>query len=159
MKSSLKTLLAAAVVGMTVLPMAGLAEDQPAAPPADAPRGAGGGGQRGGRGMNPEQQVTRVEEAVGKLTDDQKTKITAIYTKQREQLRAMMENQSGPPDEATMAKMQEVGKAARAEVRALLTPEQQPKFDAMPQRGPGSRGGPGGGGERRREGGAAPKTE
>ena len=126
------------------------------------PGGPGGGQRGGGRGMSPEQQVARLEEAVGKLTDDQKTKITAIYTKQREKMREMMENQSGPPDDAARAKMQEAGKAVRAEIRALLTADQQTKFDAMPPpRGPGGRGpgGPGGGDRPPGGGGNAPKKE
>ncbi|HEX2854454.1 MAG TPA: hypothetical protein VHO24_14550 [Opitutaceae bacterium] len=162
MKSSLKTLFAVAVLGATALPMLSLAEDKPAAPPPGegAPRGGGGGGgggQRGGGRFTPEQQVARLEEAIGKLTDDQKTKITALYAAQREKNRAAMEGQSGPPDDAARAKMDEVRKAQRAELRALLTPEQQTKFDAMPPPGQG-RGQGGGGGGRPRDGGA-PKKE
>lgn len=161
MKPVLKTILAALTIGLVALPSSGLAQEK--GPPPEgggAPRERGPGGPRGPR-MNPEQQVARLEEAVGKLTDDQKSKIVDIYTKQREKMREMMENQSGPPDEAARAKMEESMRAARAEVRALLTPEQQTKFDAMPPpRGPGGRGPGGPGGERRREGsGDAPKKE
>jgi protein CpxP len=159
MKSSLKTLFAAAVLGATALPMLSLAEDKPAAPPpgegARGPGGPGGGGQRGGR-MTPEQQVARLEEGVGKLSDDQKTKITALYTAQREKMRAMRDDQSGSPEDRR-AKMEETMKAMRAETRALLTPEQQTKFDALPVPGPG-RGQGGGGGGRPRDG-EAPKKE
>jgi Spy/CpxP family protein refolding chaperone len=101
--------------------------------------------------MNPEQQIARLEEAVGKLSDDQKTKITALYAKQREKMRGMRDDQSAPEDRR--AKMEEMMKSMRAEIRALLTPEQQAKFDAMPPPGPGGRG-PG-----RREGGDGPKKE
>lgn len=142
MKSSLKTLFAAAVLGATALPMLSVAEDKPVAPPPGegAPRGpggpgGGGGGQRGGGRMTPEQQIARLEETVGKLSDDQKTKITAVYAKQREKMREMMESQSGPPDEAARAKFDELRKAIHAEVRALLTPEQQAKFPATPPQG------------------------
>lgn len=108
--------------------------------------------------MTPEQQIAQLEEAVGKLTDDQKTKITALYTAQREKMRAMRDDQSGSQEDRR-AKRDEMMKAMRAETRALLTPEQQTKFDAMPPPGPGrGQGGgnrpPGGGGD-----GGAPKKE
>jgi periplasmic protein CpxP/Spy len=142
MKLSFKTVLAAAVIGVVAVPMFSLAEE-PArpAPPEGGQRGPGGpgGGQRagGGRGMNPEQQITQLEEAVGKLTADQKTKITAIYAKQVEKMRALRDDQS-VAQEDRRAKMQEMMKATLAEVRAVLTTEQHPKFDAMAQQmGPG----------------------
>lgn len=151
MKLSFKTVFAAAVLGVVAVPMLSLAEEARPAPPEGGQRAGGGQRGPGGRGMNPEMLTARVEEAVGKLTDDQKTKITAIYAKQAEKMREMMRDQGTPPEERR-AKMQEANKATVAEVRALLTPEQQPKFDAMPQ-GPGGRGGPGGPGGGRREGG------
>jgi Spy/CpxP family protein refolding chaperone len=153
MKSVLKTVLIAVTLGLAALPSSGLAQEK--GPP---PEGGGQRGPGGPRGrMTPEQQIARLEEAVGKLSDEQKTKITALYAKQAEKMREMREGQSGPPDEATRAKFDEAMKSARAEVRALLTPEQQTKFDAMPPpRGPGGRG-PGGGGHK--EGDAPKKTE
>jgi Spy/CpxP family protein refolding chaperone len=90
-----------------------------------------GGGGRGG--MTPEAQIERIETAVGKLSDDQKSKLTAIYGKAAEKMRA-----AGP--DGGREKMMEIMMETRKEVRAVLTPEQQKKFDEMPQRG-----GPGGG--------------
>jgi hypothetical protein len=56
----------------------------------------------------------------------------------------------GPPSEETRAKMQEIQKAAHDQIRALLTADQQKKFDAMPPPpGPGGR--RGGGGQRKKE--------
>lgn len=162
MKSSLKTFLAVAVLTSAVVPSLSIAEDKPTAPPAEGGQrgpggpGGGGGGQRGGGRMNPEQQIARLEEGVGKLTDDQKTKLTALYTAQREKMRAMRDQEAGTPEERR-AKMDEAMKAMRSEVRALLTPEQQTKFDALPPMGPGGRG-PGGGGQRS-QGEGAPKKE
>ncbi len=89
------------------------------------------GGGRGG--MTPEAQIERIETAVGKLSDEQKTKLTAIYAKAGEKMRA-----AGP--DGGREKMMEIMTETRKEVRAVLTPEQQKKFDEMPQRG-----GPGGG--------------
>jgi periplasmic protein CpxP/Spy len=76
----------------------------------------------GGRAMT----VERIEEAVGKLTDDQKTKIAAINAKTQEKLQAI-------PQEERREKGREIYTAASAEIRALLTDEQKTKFDAMAQ--------------------------
>ena len=87
--------------------------------------------EKKGRGqMTPEQQITRLEEAVGSLTAEQKTKITAIYEKAAKDMQAI-------PQEERREKGMEVRQAAAKEVRALLTADQQAKFDAMPQGGKG----------------------
>jgi len=129
---SLKTLLTAAVLGLAVLPALSYAQ---------APAGGGGpGGPGGGRrgGMTPDQQVGRLETGGITLTADQKTKITAIYTKAAEDMAALpQEDRRGP-------KAQEMRTETDKKVRALLTPEQQAKFDALPPMGRGGRGGPGG---------------
>lgn len=78
-----------------------------------------------GRGQQtPEQQVANLEQAVGSLSADQKTKITAIYTKAAEALRAVPKEERKEKGGAMMQK-------TRGEVRAVLTAEQQAKFDAM----------------------------
>ena len=125
MKTSLRNLLAVLALGAAVLPMVSVAQD---APPAEK-RGPGGGRGR----MTPEQQVERLDKAVT-LTGDQKTKITAIYKDAAAAMEAI-------PAEERREKMMEMGKATREKVRAVLTAEQQTKFDAMPMPG---RGGPGG---------------
>lgn len=134
MKVSFKSVLMALAVGLAIVPAVSFAQ-QP----------AGGGGGGGGRGpQTPEQQIARLETAVGTLTADQKTKITAIYTKAAADMQAMpQEDRRGP-------RAQEARAATAKEVRALLTPEQQTKFDAMPQGGRGQ----GGGGNRGGGGGA-----
>jgi Spy/CpxP family protein refolding chaperone len=127
MKSFLKTLLAAVVLGVAALPLTSVAQ-----PPAGGPPGGpGGGGKKGGRGQQtPEQQITRLEEAVGTLSADVKTKITAIYTKLGTDMQAVAQ-------EDRQTKGPELRTAANKEIRALLTPEQATKFDAMPQGGRG----------------------
>lgn len=90
--------------------------------------------RKGGRGgMTPEAQIERIETAVGKLSDEQKSKVTATYAKAGEKMRA-----AGGPD-GDREKMMEIMQQTRREVRAVLTPEQQKKFDEMPQRGGGNR--------------------
>lgn len=79
-----------------------------------------------------EQLISRIDEAVGGLTADQKTKIQGIYAKSAAGLR------DASPEERA-GKMRET----RDQVRAVLTPEQQTKFDAMPAPGRGQGGGQG----------------
>lgn len=87
--------------------------------------------EKKGRGqMSPEQRITRLEEAVGSLTADQKAKITAIYEKSAKEMQAI-------PQDERREKMGPIMQAAAKEVRAVLTAEQQAKFDAMPQGGKG----------------------
>ena len=135
MKSALKVVLALLALGLIAGASIASAQDQ--TPPPPAQKGPGGGG-RGGRGMDPATMLARLDEAVT-LTADQKTKVTDIYKKMADQMQAL-----APEDRRT--KGQEIRTATNAEIRALLTPDQQKKFDAMPQgRGPGGgKGGPGG---------------
>ena len=96
----------------------------------------GGGGMR----MTSDQRVARIDQAVT-LTDDQKTKIKAIYDADAKKMQDMMAAQD--PDMRT--KMQAMRTDENKQIRALLTADQQTKFDAMPQgRGPGGGGGMGG---------------
>ena len=112
-----------------------------AQPPGGAPGGGKGGGQRGGGGRGGQVTVEAIETAVGKLTDEQKTKVTGILEKLRNDMQAVAQ-------EDRRTKGPELRTAAMKEIRALLTADQQAKFDAMPQGGQGGRrgqGGPGGG--------------
>ena len=123
------------------------------APPAGAPQGApqgpqGGpppGGMRGGRGM------AMLFEGIT-LTEAQQKQVQDISEKYRAQMRELMPNgmQGGPPDDATRAKMDELRTKQNAEIRALLTADQQTIFDknvaeakkrreAMGNRPPGGR--------------------
>ena len=89
---------------------------------------AADGGGKGGRGggMN----VERIEQAVGTLSADQKTKIEAVLAKSREAMQGAQGDQ---------AKMREIGTKQRTDIRAVLTAEQQKKFDEMPQGGRGGK--------------------
>ncbi len=157
MKTFLKIMIPAFALGLMASSFLH-AEDEAgppagAPPPADQPPARGGGRRgQGGRGgmMDPAQMVQRLDEAV-QLTDDQKTKVTAIFKKQGDDMRALMSGGAGgPPSEETRAKMQDIQKTAHDQIRALLTADQQKKFDAMPPPpGPGGR--RGGGGQRKKE--------
>jgi Spy/CpxP family protein refolding chaperone len=80
--------------------------------------------------MNAEQRIAQIETAVGSLSAEQKTKLTAIYDKLAKDMQAI-------PQEERREKGGELMMAARKEARAVLTAEQQAKFDAMPQGGKG----------------------
>ena len=99
-----------------------------------------------GRGMmSAEQRIERLEEAVGKLTDDQKGKIKDIYAKTSEKMQGLSDDERR---EKGMELMRESGRA----VRAVLTEEQQKKYDEMMAQMGQGRGGPGGGGGRKKGG-------
>jgi Spy/CpxP family protein refolding chaperone len=117
-----KYLIPALALG--VMASAPIVHAQDQNPPAEGRKGG-----RGGRGMSPEQQVARLDEALS-LTADQKTKITDILTKAQEQVQAL-------PQEDRREKGMEIRQNANKEVRAVLTEEQQKKFDEMMARGPG----------------------
>jgi len=105
-------------------------------------QGGGGGGR-----MTPEARVAAIDTAVT-LTADQKTKITAILTADQKKMADM--RASGEDMTTLMPKIQAMRADENAQIKALLTDEQKPKFDAylasMPQRGPRPGGGPGGAG-------------
>lgn len=75
------------------------------------------------------------------LTADQQQQVAAILKAQAEQGKALRDDTS-LSKEQRREKMQAQGKATREKIRALLTPEQQAKLDAMPQRGRRGPGGP-----------------
>lgn len=73
--------------------------------------------------MTPEQQLERIEQAVGSLTKAQKDKITAIIAKGSEAMQAVPKEQRKEKGAEMMAKQ-------RAEIMKVLTPEQQEKYKA-----------------------------
>jgi len=103
------------------------AADAPSEPP---PRERGPGGPGG-----PKERLQKMAELLG-LNAEQKEKVGAILKEQMELGRAIREDESLTQDQRR-EKMQAQGKATREKIRALLTPEQQAKFEAMPMRGPG----------------------
>ena len=66
------------------------------------------------------------------LTDAQKDQIKTIrekYVPKQLELRKAVQATGAPPDEATRAKMTELQTQQSAEIRAILTPDQQKTFD------------------------------
>lgn len=98
---------------------------------------------RQGQGMTPEQRQQRQNEMLFRgitLTEVQKTKVDSIQKAAREANPPMMQ-MGTPPDSAARAKMTEARRKTMADIRAVLTPEQQMVFDRnlemMPQPGQG----------------------
>ena len=113
------------------------------AAPAMAQGGGGGGGMGGGRGMNTQQQLDRMTEALT-LTADQQTAIKAILDQSMKDNMALRQDTSLSDDDR-MAKMRSIREAQTAKIKAVLTDDQKTKYDAMMaaqrQRGPGGGGG------------------
>lgn len=139
MKSTLKvtlTLLALAVG--TAAPLVRAQESTTEKPKPE--RREGGPGMRGDR-------LKMLSEELA-LTADQKTKLKPILKSEMDAMRALREDTS--LDRAAMrTKMMELRKTYAAQIRAVLTPEQQTKFDELQTRmrerrphGPGGAGGP-----------------
>ncbi len=66
------------------------------------------------------------------LTDAQKAQIKTIrekYLPQQMELRKAAQGTGGPPDEATRSKMMDLQEKQAAEIRAILTGDQQKVFD------------------------------
>lgn len=118
-----------AVAGVALCASASIASAQGApagAPPQGPPQGGpqGGPGARGGRGM------AMLFEGIT-LTDAQQKQVQDISEKYRAQQRELMPNgmQGGPPDSTTRAKMDDLRTKQNAEIRAVLTADQQTIFD------------------------------
>ncbi|HZE09659.1 MAG TPA: Spy/CpxP family protein refolding chaperone [Gemmatimonadaceae bacterium] len=107
------TLAVALCVGATTVAAA-----QEQAPPGQ------GGGRQGGMGGMLLKDIN--------LSDAQKAQIKTIrdkYVPQQMELRKAAQAVGGPPDEATRTKMMDLQTKQAAEIRAVLTADQQTTFD------------------------------
>jgi Spy/CpxP family protein refolding chaperone len=105
-------------------------------------QGGGGGGNGGGQGRGMQMLMNGIT-----LTDSEQSQIKAIqdkYAPEMQQFRQKMRDarQNGTPmDSASMQQMRDTSKKEHDEIRAVLTPDQQAKFDdnvkAMMARRPG----------------------
>lgn len=103
------------------------------------------GGQGQGQGMSQEQRQARQNEMLFKgitLSPAQKAKIDSIQAAARTENMAMMQ-QGGMQDSTTRAKMMNARRKTNADIRAVLTADQQATFDKnlaeMPAPGAGRR--------------------
>jgi Spy/CpxP family protein refolding chaperone len=115
-----------AVAGLALCASASVASAQ-GAPPAGAPPQ---GGQQGGPGMRGGRGMAMLFEGIT-LTEAQQTKVDSITAAYRAERQKMMPNgMGGPPDEGMRAKMMEMMNKQNADIRAVLTADQQKTFDA-----------------------------
>jgi Spy/CpxP family protein refolding chaperone len=108
-----------------------------APPPRFEGTGFGGPGGRSGRPPSAARLIDRLDREL-QLTDEQRASIQKIFEARREPLeRAQREMRN---------RMEQEQRELQAEIRKVLTPEQQPKFDRWLEedraRGRGRRGGP-----------------
>ncbi len=148
MKTLLKAITLAAGFAVAALP-AVRAADESAPAPAPAPDAQTNPDaqpnrpQRWRHRMDPARMLQHMTEVLS-LTADQQAKAKPILEAGAAQRRSIMEDDSLSREDRR-AKMMDAMKDERAKIRALLTPDQQKKFDEMRPRGRRFRGeGPGG---------------
>ncbi|WP_343533175.1 hypothetical protein [Pedobacter sp.] len=87
------------------------------------------GGPRGGMGANPEARVKQLDEKL-KLSDDQKAKLTTIFTEQAEAQKKLRE-EAGGDRQAMMEKMQKMRADLETKISAVLNDEQKKTYKGM----------------------------
>ncbi len=92
-------------------------------------QGRPAGGLGGRMGMNPEARVKQLDEKL-KLSDDQKTKLTAIFTDQADAQKKLREESIGDR-QAMMEKMQKQRAELETKITAVLTEDQKKTYKAM----------------------------
>jgi Spy/CpxP family protein refolding chaperone len=117
--------IAVLAVGATALSALPAMAQDPSAPPPS-------GGQYGGRGGRGGMQGHQIEFLTKKLdlTPDQVTQVKAIDADTWKQAKALHEDTT-IADADKRTKMMDIHKASQEKIRALLTPDQQTKFDAL----------------------------
>jgi len=87
--------------------------------------------QGGGRGMmmKPEERVKQLDEKL-KLSDDQKTKLTSVFTEQAESMKKMREEMQGGDRDAMREKIQKFRADGDAKVSGVLNDEQKKTYEA-----------------------------
>src|SRR3954469_650885 len=90
-----------------------------------------GHGSHGGREgpMDPSQRVKMLSEKLN-LTNDQQSKVKDIFTSQQKQMQSLMQDQSMSREDKR-SKFERMRSDTDSQIRAVLTGDQQQKFDAM----------------------------
>lgn len=117
-------------VGLALLGAA-MVSAQPSGEGKGLGQGFGREGKEGGPGDRMRQLAQHLE-----LTPAQVEQMRPIMRANMEAMRALRED-AALEGKARREKGQALRDENRAAIRAILTPEQQAKFDALPQRGPG----------------------
>jgi len=117
--------LALCTTALCAVPM--MAQDN-SAPPQQQDQAGPQGGRNGGPGRE-ERQVEFLTKKLN-LTPDQVTQVKAIDDSSRQQMMAVRSDTSIAQADKR-AKMMDIHKASQAKIRAVLTPEQATKYDAL----------------------------
>jgi periplasmic protein CpxP/Spy len=122
-------LLALMLAGLiyTVAPSA-IAQDSGSADQQAAPAGGPGGH----RHFDPQKRTEMLTKQL-KLTSDQQPKVLDILKTEQSQMESLRADTSTSQDDRR-SKMMEIHKTSDGQIRALLTPDQQKKFDQMQAR-------------------------
>ncbi len=123
---SLKSFSAVAIIALAV----------PAYVDAQPPAGARGGGMQAQQARMRDMLMEGIT-----LTPEQNTKVDSIQAASAEERREIMQSaMAGGDREAAMAQGRELATKQYAAIRAVLTPEQQSKFDENVKKMPAARG-------------------
>jgi len=132
-----------ALLGLSALALAPLARaDEPPAAPPPPPAGEH---PHPDRAAMRAQRLTELTQKLS-LTDAQQQQVKAIWAASEEQGKALRDDDSLSREDRR-AKMDAIMKSSHDQVRAILTPDQQKTFDAMPPERRGHRGPPKGDGD------------
>jgi periplasmic protein CpxP/Spy len=116
------TLLALTLAGVSILTMSAVAQndnnDQQAAP-----------AEHRGRHMDPAKRTEMLTKQLN-LTSDQQAKVLEVFKGEQSQMESLHSDSSLSQDDRR-SKMMEIRKTSNDQVRALLDPDQQKKFDTM----------------------------
>jgi Spy/CpxP family protein refolding chaperone len=89
-------------------------------------------GERGGKRMDPQKRVQRLTKEL-KLNSDQQSKVRDILQDQQKQFENLRGDTSTSQQDRR-SKMMELRKSTDDQVRAVLNPDQQKKFDKMQEK-------------------------
>ena len=105
-------------------------ETAPPPPPDQQQQGPPPNGQmQGPRHMDPERRVEQMQRHLN-LNDSQTAQVRQIFSESHGQMESIRSNASLAPEDRR-AQMMSLHQGEQARIRAVLTPDQQAKFDAM----------------------------
>jgi periplasmic protein CpxP/Spy len=96
------------------------------------PAQAGQPPEHGHRHFDPEKRTEMLTKDL-KLTSDQQPKVLEVLKSEQSQMESLRSD-SSTPQQDRRSKMMDIHKASNDQIRALLDPNQQKKFDAMQTR-------------------------
>jgi protein CpxP len=103
-------------------------DQQQQGPPPDQQQGP----EQGRRGMDPGRRAEMLQRRLN-LSDSQTAQVRQIFTESRAQMETIQTNTSLAPADRH-AQMRSVHQGEEARLKAVLTPDEQAKFDAMQER-------------------------